>query len=133
MTLGELVKSSKSFKSIFNYLAHRPRWRSEPTRISRFKKSLRQAGIPVKLNELYDLFKKLEQLGIGELRYSRKRPLVFIWDGNFRDIAIEALKEAQLAQVVRLRPETKSIVFVMPSGKQVMGSSVNKNTLARRA
>lgn len=84
--LKTISSETPSAKSVFKYLFERRRGRQD-TNIKRVQRILKESGTEVTSDDISDVFKKLQDLGIGKIVFGRRgNPNRFMWTANLRSI-----------------------------------------------
>jgi hypothetical protein len=91
--LKTIANESPTSQAVFDHLASRQRFRVR-TNLVKLKYDLIHNGKKVVDNEYLGTFKKLHELGVGNLIVGRRgKPNRFIWNFNLKDIGQAAFNE----------------------------------------
>ncbi len=105
--LKAISTENQSSKSVFKYLFERRRGRQD-TNIKRVQRLLKESGEPVNSNEISDVFRKLQELGIGKIVFGRRgNPNRFMWTANL--LSIKELLEGKSQQLYKQNPTAKKL------------------------
>lgn len=103
--LKTVATETSSAKSVFKYLFDRRRGRQD-TNIKRVQRILKESGAEVTTNDISDVFRKLQDLGIGKIIFGRKgNPNRFIWTANLR--SLREIIEGKSEELFKQRPTAK--------------------------
>lgn len=98
MKLQQIASENETAKAVFSTWAQRRRFRRE-TNLPRFEASLLQDGHKIVRQDFLQLFKRLEDAGIGSIIVGRHgKPNRFVWNYNLKDVAKNATIETASPQ-----------------------------------
>lgn len=87
MDLNQLKTLNDAAIATFKELSARQRYRKD-TNLRRFRKALSEKHGNIDLHQLEEVFKHMEELGLGSLVIGRDdKPTRFVWKYNLKDVA----------------------------------------------
>ncbi len=87
MNLNQLKTLNDAAVATFEELSQRQRYRKD-TNLRRFRKALSEKHGTIDLHQLEEVFRHMEQLGLGSLVIGRDdKPTRFVWKYNLKDVA----------------------------------------------
>lgn len=105
--LKNVAGETSSAKSVFKYLLDRRRGRQD-TNIKRVQRLLKESGAAVSNDDVSDVFRKLQDLGIGKIVFGRRgNPNRFIWNANLR--SIKEVLEGKSTELYKQKPTAKKL------------------------
>lgn len=111
--LAAIAKENETAKNVFEIFSNRERYRRE-TNLKRLQRYMHEEGKKVNESEFMDLFKKLQDLGIGTIVVGRgTKNNRFKWHYNLRDVARAAYANKKLSPKSKLEA-AKQVLPVEP-------------------
>lgn len=105
--LKAISTENQSSKSVFKYLFDRRRGRQD-TNIKRVQRILKESGADVNASDISEVFKKLQDLGIGKIVFGRRgNPNRFLWTANLR--SIKDILEGKSQALYKQSPTVKKL------------------------
>lgn len=105
--LKAVANENQSSKSVFKYLFERRRGRQD-TNIKRVQRILKESGSELNADDISNVFRKLQDLGIGKIVYGRRgNPNRFMWTANLR--SIKDILEGKSQALYKQKPTAKKL------------------------